>query len=433
MNAKIIKKEKNIVSFEMTAPRADFDKACSKAYYKLRGQIAIPGFRKGKAPRHLIERMYGKSVFYDEAIETVLETLYPETLKELDINPINRPTVDVNEIKDGEDVVVSVDVEVMPEVSLGDYKGIEVEKVAYPVTDEAVDAALEAEREKNARIIDVDDRAVKDGDILTIDYAGFCDGNQFEGGTAEKQTLEIGSNKFIPGFEEQLVGKNLNEEVEINVTFPEDYNAEELKGKDATFKVTVHEIKEKQLPELDDEFVTEISEFDTIDELKADYRKKLEEEAANREKVENDNKLVEIVVNNAEVEVPEVLVEREIEQQANNYRQQFMQQGFSGKEMEGFINSLVDQYRNQYRDQAVFNVKADLVINAIIDQEQINATDEELEKELETMYEAYGVEEAKKEEFKSSVFEPHKHYFVESVTKRKAFELLRNEAKFVEK
>lgn len=433
MNAKIIKKEKNIVSFEMTAARADFDKACSKAYYKLRGQIAIPGFRKGKAPKHLIEKMYGKNIFHDEAIETVLETLYPETLKELEIDPINRPTVDVKEIVDGEDVVISVEIEVMPEVELGDYKGVEVEKASYPVTDEAVDAALEAEREKNARMIDIDNRAVKEGDTITMDYAGFCDGEQFEGGTAEQQTLEIGSNKFIPGFEEQLVGKNLNEEVEINVTFPEDYNAEELKGKDATFKVTIHDIKEKQLPELDDEFVTEISEFDTIDELKADYRKKLEEEAASREKNENDNNLVKVVVDNATVEVPEVLVEREIEQQANNYRQQFMQQGFSGKEMEGFINNLVDQYRNQYKDQAVFNVKADLVINAIIKNEGLKATDEELEKELEALYEAYNVEEEKREEFKASVFEQHKHYFEESVNKRKAFELLRDEAKFVAK
>jgi len=433
MNAKIIKKEKNIVSFEMAAPRADFDKACSKAYYKLRGQIAIPGFRKGKAPKHLIEKMYGKNIFYDEAVETVLETLYPETLKELEIDPINKPTVDVKEIKDGEDVVISVEIEVTPDVELGDYKGVEVVKAAYPVTDEAVDATLEAEREKNARMIDIDDRAVKEGDTVTMDYSGFCNGEQFEGGTAEQQTLEIGSNKFIPGFEEQLVGKNLKEEVEINVTFPEDYNAEELKGKDATFKVTVHEIKEKQLPVLDDEFVTEISEFDTIDELKADYRKKLEEEAADREKNENDNNLIKVIVDNATVEVPEVLVDREIEQQANNYRQQFMQQGFSGKEMEGFINNLVDQYRNQYKDQAIFNVKADLVINAIIKKEALKATDEELEKELEALYEAYNVEEEKREEFKASVFEQHKSYFEESVNKRKAFELLRNEAKFVEK
>lgn len=433
MNAKMVKKEKNIVTFEMVISADDFSKACSEAYYKVRGQIAVNGFRKGKAPKHMIEKMYGKEVFYDDAIDKILETVYPEALEQLKLDPIDRPTVTPKDIVAGEDVIISVDVPVTPEVKLGEYKGVEVEKASSVVADEAVDKELEAEREKNARMIDVDDRAVKNGDILTLDYSGSCDGELFEGGTAEGQTLEIGSNSFIPGFEEQVIGKKLNEEAEINVTFPEDYNEESLKGKDATFKITVHEIKEKQLPELDDEFVTEVSEFDTLDELRADYRKKLEEEAVKKADNEDSNKLIEVVTKNATVEVPEVLVEREIEQQADNYRQQFMQQGFSGKEMEGFIDNLVDQYRNQYKETAEFNVKADLVMKAIIKAEGITATDEELAKELDALYEAYNVEEDKKEDFKKNVFEPNKLYFEESVAKKNAFELLKNEAKFVEK
>lgn len=433
MNAKVVKKEKNIVTFEMVISADDFSKACNEAYYKVRGQIAINGFRKGKAPKHMIEKMYGKEVFYDDAIDKMLETAYPEALKQLDLEPIDRPTITPRDIVVGEDVVISVDVPVTPEVKLGEYKGVEIEKATYTVSDEDVAKELESEREKNARMIDIDDRAVKNGDIITLDYSGSCDGELFEGGTAEGQTLEIGSNSFIPGFEEQMIGKELNQESEINVTFPEDYNEESLKGKDATFKVTVHEIKEKQLPELDDEFVTEVSEFDTLDELKADYRKKLEEEAEKKAENENNNKLVEVVTKNATVEVPAVLVEREIEQQADNYRQQFTQQGFSGKEMEGFINNLVEQYRNQYKETAEFNVKADLVMKAIIEAEGIKASDEELEKELDSLYEAYGIEEDKKEDFKKNVFEPSKLYFEESAAKRNAFELLKNEAKFVEK
>lgn len=431
MSANIIKKEKNIVSIEFTVSREAFDKAIDKAYLKLRNSITIQGFRKGKAPKHMIEMKYGKNVFYDDAMDIVLYDTYPEVIKELDLDPINRPQIDVKEIEDGKDLVFTADVEVMPEVELGQYKGIEIEKVEYNVTDEDVDNEIKKIQDQNSRMIEVTDRAVKDGDTLTIDYAGFTGDVQFEGGTAQNQTLVIGSKTFIPGFEEQLIGKNIGEEVEVNVTFPEEYHSEDLKGKDATFKVTIHEIKEKELPALDDEFAKDVSEFDTLEALKANTRKNLEEKAKEREKVENNNKVIEKIVNDSNVEVPEVLVEREIDYQAKNYEQQFRMQGFAGKEVEDLIKNLVNQYKENYKDQAVFNVKTDMVMNAIIEKENVTVTDEELTEELKKLAEAYKIEEEKFEGFKESMLSSSKQYIEESIQKRKVVDLIVEETKFI--
>ncbi len=431
MSANIIKKEKNIVSIEFTVSREAFDKAIDKAYLKLRNSITIQGFRKGKAPKHMIEMKYGKNVFYDDAMDIVLYDTYPEVIKELDLDPINRPQIDVKEMEDGKDLVFTADIEVMPEVELGQYKGIEIEKVEYNVTDEDVDNEIKKIQDQNSRMIEVTDRAVKDGDTLTIDYAGFTGDVQFEGGTAQNQTLVIGSKTFIPGFEEQLIGKNIGEEVEVNVTFPEEYHSEDLKGKDATFKVTIHEIKEKELPVLDDEFAKDVSEFDTLEELKADTRKNLEEKAKEREKVENSNKVIEKIVNDSNVEVPEVLVEREIDYQAKNYEQQFRMQGFAGKEVEDLIKNLVNQYKENYKDQAVFNVKTDMVMNAIIEKENVTVTDEELTEELKKLAEAYKIEEDKFEGFKESMLSSSKQYIEESIQKRKVVDLIVEETKFI--
>ncbi len=431
MSANIIKKEKNIVSIEFTVSREEFDKAIDKAYLKLRNSITIQGFRKGKAPKHMIEKKYGKNVFYDDAIDIALYDAYPEVIKELDLNPINRPQIDVKEIEDDKDLVFTAEIEVMPEVELGQYKGIEIEKVEYNVTDEDVDNEIKKIQDQNSRMIEVTDRAVKDGDTLTIDYAGFTGDVQFEGGTAQNQTLVIGSKTFIPGFEDQLIGKNIGEEVEVNVTFPEEYHSEDLKGKDATFKVTIHEIKGKEMPVLDDEFAKDVSEFDTLEELKADTRKNLEEKAKEKEKIESNNKVIEKIVNDSNVEVPEVLVEREIDYQAKNYEQQFRMQGFAGKEIEDLINNLVKQYKDNYKDQAVFNVKTDMVMNAIIEKENITVTDEELTEELKKLAEAYKIEEDKFEGFKESMLSSSKQYIEESIQKRKVVDLIVEETKFI--
>lgn len=433
MNAKIIKKEKNIVSIEFAVSRENFDKAVDKSYLKLRNKITINGFRKGKAPKHMIEKIYGKNVFYDDAMDIVLYDEYPVVIKELDLNPINKPQIDVKELEDGKDVVFTADIEVMPEVELGEYKGIEVEKAEYNVTDEDVEKEIKNMQEQNARVIEVTDRPVKEGDTLIIDYAGYIGDEQFEGGTDENHTLVIGSKSFIPGFEEQLIGKNKDENVEVNVTFPEEYHSKELAGKDATFKVTIHEIKEKELPALDDDFAKDVSEFDTLEELKVSKKEQLEKAAKEREIADNNNRAVETVVKAATVEVPEVLVEREIDYQAKNYEQQFRSQGFTGKEVDNIIQNLVKQYKENYRDQAVFNVKTDLVLDAIIKKEDIQVLEDELNDELKKLAEAYKITEDKFDGFKESIMGSSKEYIEESIQKRKVVDMIVKEANFVTK
>lgn len=431
MNANIIKKEKNIVSVEFTVSSEDFQTAVNKAYLKMRNNVAVQGFRKGKAPRHLIERMYGKAVFYDEAVEIVLSEAYPKVIEELKLKPIDRPQVDFKDIEEGKDIVFTADVEVAPEVELKQYKGIEIEKIEYNVTDEDVDNEIKKIQEKNSRIIEVTDRVVKEGDTLTIDYAGFTGDVQFEGGTAQNQTLVIGSKSFIPGFEEQLIGKNIGEECEINVTFPEEYHSEELKGKDATFKVTIHEIKEKELPVLDDEFAKDVSEFDTLEELRADARKKLEEEAKEKEKVENSDKVLKKIIEENEIEIPEIMVERELDYQGRRYENQFRSQGFTGKQADELIEQLVNQFKANYREQAIINVKSDIIMDAIIKAENITATEEDLTQEIKKLAEAYYIEDDKFEGFKENMLVSSRDAIVENIQKIKALDLILEEAKFI--
>ena len=431
MNASIIKKENNIVSIEFTVSSESFKEAVNKAYLKMRNSVAVQGFRKGKAPKHIIERMYGKTIFYDEAIEIALSEKYPEVVAELKLKPIDRPQIDFDEIEEGKDIVFKADIETAPEIELKQYKGIEIGKVAYNVTDEDVDNEIKKIQDKNSRIIEVTDRAVKDGDTLTIDYAGFTGDVQFEGGTAQNQTLVIGSKSFIPGFEDQLIGKNIGEECEINVTFPEEYHSEELKGKDATFKVTIHEIKEKELAELDDEFAKDVSEFDTLEELKADYRKKLEEEANEKEKVENSDKVLQKIIEENEFEVPEVMITRELEYQARRYENQFRSQGFTGKEAEGLLENLVNQFKQNYREQALVNVKSDLVMEAIIKAENISVTEEDVNNELQKLAKAYFIEEDKFEGFKENMLSSSKEAIEENIQKVKALDFILDNAKLI--
>ncbi len=432
MSSKLLKKEKNIVTLEFTVSQEEFEKAVNKAYLKAKNSISVQGFRKGKAPRHIIEKKYGKSIFYDDALDFAIQEEYPKAVTEHKLDVIDSPKINIEKFEEGEEIVISADVEVMPVVELAEYKGVEVEKSEFKVTDEDVDKELKTIQEKNARIVEVTDRPVQNGDFLTIDYAGFVGDEQFEGGTAENQSLEIGSNTFIPGFEEQLVGKSQDEETLVQVTFPEDYNAENLKGKDATFKVKIHEIKTKELPEIDDEFAKDISEFDSLEELKADTRKILEQKAEDSSKVSNDNNVITKIVNDAKIDIPEVLIQREIDYLGKNYEQQFRQQGFSGKEYDEVINNFVNQYKEGARSQAEFNVKAELVLEAIIKKENIEVTEEELALEIEKIAESYKVEADRMEAFKKSMIESSGNYIEETLQKRKVIDMLVANAVFVE-
>lgn len=432
MSSKILKKEKNIVSLEFTVTQDEFEKAVNKAYLKVKNSINVQGFRKGKAPRHIIERKYGKSIFYDDALDFAVQEAYPMAVNELNLDVIDSPTINVEKFEEGEDIVITADVEVMPEVELPQYKGVEVVKTEIKVTDEEVEKELKSIQEKNARIVEVSDRPVQKGDFLTIDYAGFVGEEQFEGGTAENQTLEIGSNSFIPGFEDQLIGKSKGEEVTVSVTFPEEYQAEYLKGKDAVFNVKIHEIKAKELPEIDDEFAKDVSEFDTLDELKEDTRKVLEQKASDSIKIANDNNVVTKVVNDTKLEVPEVLIQREIDYLGRQYEQQFRQQGFNGKEYDELINNFVKQYKEGARNQAEFNVKAELVLEALIKKEEIKVTDEELQEEVNKMAESYNIEEERLEAFKESLMQSSKSYIEDTLQKRKVIDMLVENAVFVD-
>ena len=432
MSTKLLKKEKNIVSLEFTVSQEEFEKAVNKAYLKAKNNINIQGFRKGKAPRHIIEKKYGKSIFYDDALDFAVQEEYPKSVEELKLDVIDSPKISIEKFEEGEDIVITAEVEVMPEVELPQYKGIEVVKTEIKVTDEDVENELKSVQEKNSRIVEATDRPVQNGDFLTIDYAGFVGEEQFEGGTAENQSLEIGSNSFIPGFEEQLIGKNKGEEVAINVTFPEEYQSEDLKGKDAVFNVKIHEIKTKELPVMDDEFAKDVSEFDTLEELKADTRKVLEQKALDQVKISNDNNVITKIVNDTNLEIPEVLIQREIDYLGRTYEQQFRQQGFSGKEYDDLINNFVNQYKESARSQAEFNVKAELVLEALIKNEDILVTDEEFNEEVNKVAESYNVEEDRLEAFKESLIQSSKSYIDETLKKRKIIDMLVENAVFVD-
>mgnify|MGYP000853780951 FL=1 len=432
MSSKILKKEKNIVSLEFTVTQDEFEEAVNKAYLKVKNSINVQGFRKGKAPRHIIEKKYGKSIFYDDALDFAVQEAYPKAVNELELDVIDSPKVNVEKFEEGEDIVITADVEVMPEVDLPQYKGVEVVKTDIKVTEEDVEKELKTIQEKNARIVEVADRPVQKGDFLTIDYEGFVGEEQFEGGTAENQTLEIGSDSFIPGFEDQLIGKEKGEEVTVNVTFPEEYHAENLKGKDAVFNVKIHEIKAKELPEIDDEFAKDISEFDTLEELKDDTRKVLQQKASDTVKISNDNNVVTKIVNDTKLEVPEVLIQREIEYLGRQYENQFRQQGFNGKEYDNLINNFVKQYKEGARNQAEFNVKAELVLDALIKKEEINVTDEELKQEIDKIAESYKVEEDRLEAFKDAMMQSDASYIKDTIQKRKVIDMLVENAVFVD-
>ena len=392
MSLQVEKLEKNMAKLTIEVPVEELEKGIEKAYQKNKGQISVPGFRKGKVPRAMIEKMYGKGVFLEEAANDVLPAAYEKAVEECEEEIVSSPKIEVVQLEPGKAFIFTAEVALKPAVELGKYKGVEVAKADLEVTEEEIEAEITKERENNARTITVEDRAVKDGDMTVINFEGFVDGVAFEGGKGENYPLTIGSGAFIPGFEDQLVGANLNEEVEVNVTFPEDYQAEELAGKPAVFKCTVLEIKEKELPEADDEFAAEVSEFDTIAEYKEDIKKNLAEKKASAAKSQKESEVIEASVNDSKMDVPEAMIETKQRQMVDDFAQRMQMQGLSMEQYFQFTGLTPEKMLDQVRPQAEANIKSRLVLEAIVAAENIQPTEEDFTKEIERMAEVYQME-----------------------------------------
>ena len=398
MSLQVEKLEKNMAKLTIEVGADRLDKAIESAYQRQKGKISIPGFRKGKVPRQIVEKMYGKEVFYEDAANVLIRDAYAEALDECEEDIVSSPKIEVTQIEAGKPFIFTAEVALKPEVKLGKYKGVKVEKSETAVTDEEVDEVIERERENNARNISVEDRAVKDGDMTVLDFEGFVDGVAFEGGKGENYPLTIGSGAFIPGCEEQLVGAEIGKEVEVNVTFPEDYQSEDLKGKAAVFKCTVKEIKEKELPELDDEFAGEVSEFDTLAEYKEDVKKNLEEKKVKEAKENKEREAVEAVVDLSEMDIPEAMIETQQRQMVDEFAQRITMQGLSMEQYFQFTGTNYQQMIENVKPQAEKRIQSRLVLEAIAAAENIVVSDEEFDKEIETMAEVYQMDASKVKE-----------------------------------
>ena len=429
MSTTVEKIASNKVRLSFDVDSAKFDEAMAKAYLKVRNQVTIPGFRKGKAPRKMIENMYGEGIFYDEAFELIFDEVYGPAVEEKKIEVVDRPEIEIQEIGAGKNLKFTAEVFVKPDVTLGEYKGVAVKKETTIVTDVEVDARVEEERNKQATEIEVEGRAVAEGDTVNLDYAGTVDGVAFAGGTAQDQTLKIGSGSFIPGFEEQMIGMNIGEEKDLNVTFPEKYHAEELAGKAAVFHVKVNSITETQLPALDDDFAKDISEFDTLDEYKADIRAKLEAQAAERDNNNFTNAVIEKVLENAEVMIPEAMIERQIDSMMRDFEYRLMGNGLKLDDFIKYTGSDMQAFRENYRGQAIKSVKAHLVLEAIEKAEAIDATEEQIDKQLE----AFAAQTGKTvEEFKATLSESDIEYFKADAIRDNCVKFLADNAKVEE-
>lgn len=426
MSTTVEKISSNKVKLSFDIDAAKFDEAMGKAYIKVRGQVAIPGFRKGHAPRKMIENMYGEGVFYDEAFELIFDEVYGPAIDENKLEVVDRPQVDIQQIGTGKNLQFTCEVFVKPDVTLGEYKGVEVKKEHTLVTEDDVNAEIEKERNKQAAEVSVDDRAVAEGDTVNLDYSGSVDGVKFAGGTAEGQTLKIGSHTFIPGFEEQMVGMNIGEEKDLNVTFPTEYHAPDLAGKEAVFHVKVNSITETQLPALDDDFAKDISEFDTLDAYKADVRAKLEAQAAERDNNAFTNAVIEKVMANATVEIPDAMVERQIDSMVRNFEARLAQQGLKLADFMKYTGQDEKSFRNQYRDQAEKSVRANLVLEAIENVEKFEVAEEEIDAEIEKFAKQIG---QNVEDLKKNLTEGDREYFKADVIRDKAVKFLCDNAK----
>lgn len=384
--------EKNLVKITFEVSREKFEEGINESYKKNKSKFNIPGFRKGKVSKQIIEKYYTEAVFYDDAINYVLPDAYDAAVKEAELDVVARPEIDVEEIKQGEPVVFTALVTTKPEVKLGKYTGIEVAKIENNVTDEDVDKDLEMARQRNARLVSIEDRAVENGDIAVIDFEGFCDGVAFDGGKGENYELEIGSGSFIPGFEEQIIGAKIGDDIEVNVTFPEEYHVDTLKGQPALFKVKVHAIKVRELPELDDDFASEVSEFETLAEYKESIKKRLTEQAENRAKQETENAIIDKACENAEVDIPKAMIEAQIDKMINDFAQRLSYQGMNLDMYLQYTGSTLESMRESFKEQAQKQCKVTLVIEAIIAKEGLEATEEEIEEKIVEMSKIYNME-----------------------------------------
>ena len=392
MSLQMEKLEHNMAKITIEVPVEEMAKAVNAAYLKNKNQISIPGFRKGKVPLAMVEKMYGKGVFLEDAANAVIPGAYDKAVKECEEEIVSTPTIDVVQLEPEKAFIFTAEVALKPEVELGKYKGVKIDKIETEVTEDEVNEAIDRERKNNAREITVEDRPIQDGDKATIDFEGFVDGVAFEGGKGTNYDLVIGSHSFIDNFEEQLIGKNIGDEVEVNVTFPESYQAEELAGKPAVFKVKVNGIKVDELPELDDEFAKDISEFDTLDALKADIRAKLEEQAAKTEKQERENAVVDKLVADTEIDVPDCMIDNRVDGIIRENNMRMAQQGLSFEQYLSYMGSTIDQFKEMMRPNAEKQVKANLILEAIVKAENFEITDEMLDEKIKEMAEAYHME-----------------------------------------
>ena len=428
MSVQVEKLEKNMAKLTVEVSAEDFKAAIKKAYNKTKNRFAIPGFRKGKASQAVIEKMYGEAVFYEDAADEAINSTYAEAMKESGLDIVSRPEITVEQIGKDQAFIYSALVAVKPEVTLGEYKGVEVEKADAAVTAEDVEAELKRVQEQNARLLTVEDRPVADGDQTVIDFEGFVDGKGFEGGKAEDYPLTIGSHSFIDTFEEQLIGKNIGEECEVNVTFPTEYHAAELAGKPAMFKVTVKEIKVKELPALDDEFASEVSEFDTLDEYKQDIEKKLQERKEKAAASQNEDRVVAKVVENASMEIPEKMIDAQVDNMLRETAQRMQSLGLSMDLYMKYTGMTADQMKDQMRPEAVKRIQTRLVLEAVVKAENIETSEEKLDEEIAKMAEAYKMEADK---LKSYMTDSDKDQMKQDLAVQAAVDLLVSEAKLV--
>ena len=428
MNCKVEKTEKaNEVKLEITIEAEKFENAIKKVYFQNAKYFNIPGFRKGKAPMNIVEKYYGAQIFYEDAFNEVATEAYDESLAENKIEAVSRPEVDIIQMEKGKDLIFTAVVQTKPEVELGKYKGIEISKIEYTVKDEDIEHELGHMQEHNSRLITVDDRPLENGDTATIDFEGFVDGVAFEGGKAEGHELEIGSGAFIPGFEDQLVGMKIDEDKEIKVTFPKEYFSKDLAGKEATFKVKLHEIKKKELPELDDEFAKDVSEFDTLDELKKSIKEKLEKSNEQRAKYETEDAAIKAVCEKAKLDIPSGMIDLEVDNMLKDFEQRLSYQGLNLEQYLKMIGKTEEEMRKEYEPQAIEAIKSRLVLEAIIKAEKIEASEEEVKEKLEEMAKNYG---KKVEELSEN--ENLKNYLEEGIKSEKALEFIVENAKYIE-
>ncbi|MCF0124576.1 MAG: trigger factor [Clostridia bacterium] len=426
MNCKVQKtKNANEVKLEITVEAKKFEEAIKKVYFKSAKYFNIPGFRKGKAPMQIVEKYYGKEIFYEDAFNEVADEALQQAVEENKLEIVSRPDVDVKQIEKGKDLIFEATMQTKPEAELGKYKGIEIKKIEYNVTDEDIEHELGHMQEHNSRLITIEDKPVESGNIATIDFEGFVDGVAFEGGKAEGHELEIGSNTFIPGFEDQIIGMKIDEEKDITVTFPEEYFSKELAGKEAVFKVKVHEIKKKELPELDDEFAKDVSEFDTLKELKADIKAKQEKQNEERAKYETHDAVVKALCENVKVEIPNGMVEIEVENMMKDIEQRLSYQGLKMEQYLQMMGKTTEEMKKEYEPQAIEGIKSRLALEAVIKAEKIEATKEEIDEKLKEMAKNYGKEND--EEFSKN--ENVRKYIKEGIESEKAIEFLVKNAK----